>query len=734
MFEEWETGHPWVERVRLEPDAINGVAPERLTIGAGGDATIRFVDEVAAYQSALGVYLIGPDGTIHDPRIAFARIEAAAADPRYPFARPGGGPLAAGDAVQLSELYSAEQLAPGTSFGLFLVVNGAARGWWQGGLLDNSGDLVLVDRATGEAATIYDPAAALQLRHIAADGEVTAVRGNLIHTADPTPDDPLDNSLNYDGVGRVVSLDDPTGGGVLLSFEDGRDFDFNDLVVAVEPVAPALNPIVGSDADDLLAGTAGPDRIEGREGADELIGGAGDDLLEGGGGADILYGDEAVPTGQQTLTTQAVGQDLSLTLSAPASAGHAQAGLSGLIAPAAFAGPLNVALVVDVSGSMAADLIGTVAVGDLNGDGFANTRLDALIAGLEDLVKGFVAAGNSSAVKVGLIPFSTDATLSATLSAGADDDGDGTLDLVEHLHALQIGGGTNYDAAFEVAVDFFQGQPAANNLMYFVSDGRTFGAFEDDLALLTDPAELHTTISAFGIGSFLSVPQLELIDSDGAPALVETPEQLSAALTAPPLPPAAMAGVDILLDGSVVASLGADDLQATPLGLSFEATVAGLSTAAGAANWLEVVVRPAADPDAAFRISHEIVGAGNGADILIGGLGEDVLIGGGGADAFVIRTPDDGIDRILDFNALAGDVIDLGELLAAAVTAPPDELVALAAFDDDGDGRADDIALAVDVDAAGPGAATAVAVLIDPVGIAAGTGVQELVDSGALVV
>jgi hypothetical protein len=55
MFEEWETGHHWVERVRLEPDAINGVAPERLTIGAGGDATIRSVDAVAAYQSALGV-------------------------------------------------------------------------------------------------------------------------------------------------------------------------------------------------------------------------------------------------------------------------------------------------------------------------------------------------------------------------------------------------------------------------------------------------------------------------------------------------------------------------------------------------------------------------------------------------------------------------------------------------------------------------------------------------------
>jgi len=62
------------------------------------------------------------------------------------------------------------------------------------------------------------------------------------------------------------------------------------------------------------------------------------------------------------------------------------------------------------------------------------------------------------------------------------------------------------------------------------------------------------------------------------------------------------------------------------------------------------------------------------------------------------------------------------------------ELVALTAFDEDGDGRADDVALAVDRDATGPDAATVVAVLIDPVGLAPGAGAQDLVDSGNLVV
>ena len=81
-----------------------------------------------------------------------------------------------------------------------------------------------------------------------------------------------------------------------------------------------------------------------------------------------------------------------------------------------------------------------------------------MIAGLEGLVQGFVASGRGGAINVGLIPFSTDAALSATLVAGADGDGDGTLDLIEQLRALELGGGTNYAAAFEVALEFLEGR------------------------------------------------------------------------------------------------------------------------------------------------------------------------------------------------------------------------------------------------------------------------------------
>ncbi len=501
-----------VEGQGLDPALVNGVAPAGLTLGAAGDAVIRFVDEVAAFQSALGVYLIAPDGTIHDPKIAFARIEAAAADPRFPFARPGGGPLAAGDAVALSELYDAGQLAPGTRFGLFLVAEGAAPGRGQAGLLDNSGELALALRTSGAPASIADPGAELVLRHTAADGTVRTVQGTLIHTADPSPDTPSSNPLNADGGGRVVSFGDP-GGGLLIGFEDGQDFDFNDLVVVVEQPAPELNLIVGTDAPDALVGTAGPDLIQGLRGADRLAGEAGDDTLEGNRGADLIYGDHQLPVGLREVTGQDAASGLTLTLSAPVAAGHELVDLAGLITPAGWQGEtFNLALVVDVSGSMAADFVGAQAVGDLNGDGLANTRLDALIAGLEELGQSLVESGRAGAVEIGLIPFATDAALAATFLASADADGDGLLDLAQHARALELGGGTDYERAFEVALDFLEGQPPATNLLYFLSDGQGFGAFQDELAALADPAGLATTIAAFGIGGNVDPAQLAQID------------------------------------------------------------------------------------------------------------------------------------------------------------------------------------------------------------------------------
>ncbi|GEM_PF-779490 len=56
---------------------------------------------------------------------------------------------------------------------------------------------------------------------------------------------------------------------------------------------------------------------------------------------------------------------------------------------------------------------------------------------------------------------------------------------------------------------------------------------------------------------------------------------------------------------------------------------------------------------------------GNGDDVLLGEAGSDILYGGAGADIFVVDGSDGGTvyDRIMDFNAAEGDVIDLSALI-----------------------------------------------------------------------
>ncbi|MCG8564832.1 MAG: cadherin-like domain-containing protein, partial [Desulfobacterales bacterium] len=56
---------------------------------------------------------------------------------------------------------------------------------------------------------------------------------------------------------------------------------------------------------------------------------------------------------------------------------------------------------------------------------------------------------------------------------------------------------------------------------------------------------------------------------------------------------------------------------------------------------------------------NDVLVGGDGANILDGGLGSDQLTGGGGADTFVIGLQYGAQDRITDFNAEEGDLIDL---------------------------------------------------------------------------
>jgi Ca2+-binding RTX toxin-like protein len=71
-----------------------------------------------------------------------------------------------------------------------------------------------------------------------------------------------------------------------------------------------------------------------------------------------------------------------------------------------------------------------------------------------------------------------------------------------------------------------------------------------------------------------------------------------------------------------------------------------------------------ANDQLAGNLGPDILRGGPGNDLLIGGYGFDTLVGGGGSDTFRIDSVDQGIDRILDFQAgPGGDVLDLRNLL-----------------------------------------------------------------------
>jgi FG-GAP repeat len=175
------------------------------------------------------------------PEIAFPRIEHAVPLPGFPGERPGGGPLAPGDDVALSDLYPAADLQPGQEFGLFVVADGADLN--PGFVFDGSGELEFVNTTAGGPANIADDAAAIELRHVADDGTVRTVAGPAFHTADNDPDR-LENNLNPGGAERVVSGADPASGALLLGFEDAGDFDFDDVVLDLGAPCVVPPPIV----------------------------------------------------------------------------------------------------------------------------------------------------------------------------------------------------------------------------------------------------------------------------------------------------------------------------------------------------------------------------------------------------------------------------------------------------------------------------------------------------------
>jgi Ca2+-binding RTX toxin-like protein len=496
------------EGTAVDPGRINGVDPANLRIGPRGDATIVFNDEVATFQDTLGVYLIGENGEILDPKIVFPQVEHADALPNGGTKRPGGGPLNAGDEVALSELYDASQLQPGTQFGLFVIANGFRL---NGG--DFDGDLRFLSGA--DAATIFDAAPELVLARD--DGSTSVLRGNVFHTADPTPDTPLDNPLNDGGNGQVLSGLLPDRSGLTIGFEDkllgSEDNDFNDVLIDVE-LTPSLQiAFAGGDVEVFTNAVVNDQDDPNLSGAVvELIGGGlpGDALLLGAPLTDVslagadpdrieLAGTASLETYTQLLR--------SITLDAAPVQGDRQVGLTLTDAR----GATSETFVINVDLSDSNSLIGGAGDDPLDGQ----PLVDDAIVGDEgadrlfgDSGSDLLAGGPGNDVLIG---GEGDDILSGgpgvdQLNGGAGAD--------QHLYQSLADRGDvirSFDATAGDTLDFSS----------LFGGGADAGNVDDFVSFTPSGGDVRVSVDADGGGaSFSSIPYLTLVDPTG----VTTPE------------------------------------------------------------------------------------------------------------------------------------------------------------------------------------------------------------------
>ncbi|WP_325436430.1 retention module-containing protein [Pseudomonas nitroreducens] len=152
----------------------------------------------------------------------------------------------------------------------------------------------------------------------------------------------------------------------------------------------------------------------------------GDNTLTGGSGDDVILGDVG---GVKTLT---------------------QGGTN-----------YNIALVIDTSGSMAYNLAGQ------SGAAYADSRMKLVKDALINLANEL--KGHDGVVNIALIGFQSTASLKVSVS----DLTSANIDkLVTAINGLSATGGTDYQAAFEQAVSWFNGQTKGyTNLTLFLTDG-----------------------------------------------------------------------------------------------------------------------------------------------------------------------------------------------------------------------------------------------------------------------
>jgi Domain of unknown function (DUF4114)/SdrD B-like domain/von Willebrand factor type A domain/Bacterial Ig-like domain/Putative Ig domain len=192
----------------------------------------------------------------------------------------------------------------------------------------------------------------------------------------------------------------------------------------------------------------------------------------------------------------------------------------------------DVIYVLDVSGSTDEKFVGS-AIGDLNGDGLTDTRLDAEIAAFIALNKQLIKQGLGDKAQVAIIVFSGSAanadmglsTAGVQLISmlGSDNNSNGTPDIEEILRSIRSGAfgvgndtGTNPESALQKVEQTFNtiATKDGNGNIIFLTDGEQNrgSSVADEVARLKAKG---FNLSAFGVGDDASLSEIQKIDPDG---------------------------------------------------------------------------------------------------------------------------------------------------------------------------------------------------------------------------
>ncbi|MDZ5461437.1 beta strand repeat-containing protein [Azohydromonas lata] len=408
----------------------------------------------------------------------------------------------------------------------------------------------------------------------------------------------------------------------------------------------------GNSLNNIMIGGRGNDSLSGLDGNDTLRGGNGHDTLIGGNGNDYLAGDagtSAVTTSASGISPSRSDLPIALSMTLPETPQNNFITVAGFISNSTRGfGPINLAIVIDTSASMGWQVDGA-GVGDLNGNGLANERIDIFIASFNAFINSLKAAGLSEQVRIGLIPFSSTASIAAAGTPTSDTNGNGMSDILEAGSALQAQGGTVYSSGLGKAIDFFNAAPRGDNHVIFISDGEPddYFKYSEVADILRNAEGNNATIRTIGFAGASNYYDLDSIDnglSDTSSSNASSLVEMTAAMLASRVNVSDIHHMDVCKNGILAGTILPSQLMNTPFGLRYSTTITGLSATSSDDIEIRLVLNGSASPistsqqtSAGTLVSNDSLDGGAGNDTLESGAGTNTLAGGIGNDVYRVE-------------------------------------------------------------------------------------------------